>query len=49
MPIPVTPTVDINGLTEKTSTIGAPDMLIMYDVAGGAHKKHLAQASNTNE
>jgi len=49
MPIPVTPTVDINGLTEKTSTIGATDMLMMYDVAGGANKKHLAQASVTNE
>ena len=49
MPIPVTPTVDINGSTEKTSTIGATDMLLMYDVAGGANKKHLAQASVTNE
>ncbi len=48
-PTPVTPTVDINGLTEKTSTIGATDMLLMYDVAGGANKKHLAQASVTNE
>ena len=48
-PIAVTPTVDINGLTEKTSTIGATDMLLMYDVAGGANKKHLAQASVTNE
>jgi len=48
-PIAVTPTVDINGLTEKTSTIGATDMLLMYDVAGGANKKHLAQASTTNE
>ena len=48
-PTPVTPTVDINGLTEKTSTIGATDMLMMYDVAGGANKKHLAQASVTNE
>lgn len=24
-------------------------MLMMYDVAGGANKKHLAQASVTNE
>lgn len=48
-PTAVTPTVDINGLTEKTSTIGATDMLMMYDVAGGANKKHLAQASVTNE
>ena len=48
-PIAVTPTPDINGLTEKTSTIGATDMLMMYDVAGGANKKHLAQASVTNE
>ena len=48
-PIAVTPTPDINGLTEKTSTIGATDMLLMYDVAGGANKKHLAQASATNE
>ena len=48
-PTAVTPTVDINGLTEKTSTIGATDMLLMYDVAGGANKKHLAQASVTNE
>jgi len=48
-PTAVTPTPDINGLTQKTSTIGATDMLIMYDVAGGANKKHLAQASNTNE
>lgn len=48
-PIAVTPTVDINGSTEKTSTIGATDMLLMYDVAGGANKKHLAQASVTNE
>lgn len=49
MPIPVTPTVDINGLTEKTSTIGATDMLLMYDATGGTNKKHLAQASVTNE
>ena len=48
-PIAVTPTVDVNGLTEKTSTIGATDMILMYDVAGGANKKHLAQASVTNE
>ena len=48
-PTAVTPTVDINGATEKTSTIGATDMLLMYDVAGGANKKHLAQASVTNE
>lgn len=49
MPTPVTPTVDINWLTQKTSTIGATDMLLIYDVAGGANKKHLAQASATNE
>lgn len=48
-PTAVTPTPDINGLTEKTSTIGATDMLMMYDAAGGANKKHLAQASVTNE
>ena len=48
-PTAVTPTVDINGLTEKTSTIGATDMLLMYDATGGTNKKHLAQASVTNE
>jgi len=48
-PTAVTPTPDINGLTEKTSTIGATDMLMMYDATGGTNKKHLAQASVTNE
>jgi hypothetical protein len=42
------PTVDINSLSEKTSTIAADDMLIVYD-PWVWNKKHLAQASETNE
>lgn len=42
------PTVDINSLSEKTSTIAADDMLVIYD-PWVWNKKHLAQASTTNE
>jgi hypothetical protein len=42
------PTVDINSLSEKTSTIANDDMLVIYD-PWVWNKKHLAQASTTNE
>lgn len=47
-PIAVTPSVDINWSTEKTS-LGSSDMVLIYDAAWLSNKKHLAQASTTNE
>jgi len=38
-PIAVTPTVDINGLTQKTTPIGADEVLISDSEASWANKK----------